>query len=393
MMLPEFFRYNASLAVTFRGDTVPIGDGYLEYLHYSPIGVVGVMAPFNHPLLIAVRGIAPALAAGNTIVVKPSELTPLTTFLLAELALEAGLPPGVLNVVNGLGSSAGAALSSHANIARMEFTGGTETGRKVATEAAARLGSVTAELGGKTPVLVFNDADLDSAASGAAFAGFIAAGQSCVAGSRVIVQEAVADQFKERLVDVTEGIRVGDPLDTGTQMGPVISQAAKNRIVEAIDCAKSEGCEVLAGGSQPEVSPQLAAGFWVRPTVLAIKGEPAVTRTELFGPVISIETFGDEDEAVRIANNSDYGLGAAVWTKDVAKAHRVAQQIQSGMIWVNDHHRLSPAMPWGGMKQSGIGKQAGEESFRGFLEERSIIVRTAVGGPEWFADSGEERLN
>lgn len=392
-IVPDFFRYNASLALTFKGETFPVGDGYHQYMNYAPIGVVGVMTPFNHPLLIAARGVAPALAAGNTVVLKPSELTPLTSIKLVELALESGIPGGALNVVNGLGNEAGSALAAHDDIARIEFTGGTEVGRKIVTQAAQRFGKATAELGGKTPVLIFEDADVADSAAGVAFAGFIAAGQSCIAGSRVMVHENIAEEFSRRLESISRQIRIGDPAKKDTQMGPLISEKALKRTTDAVEQAIRDGAELLAGGDRPTVATELDNGYWLQPTVLKVRPDSAIANIEVFGPVVTIETFTDESEAITRANSSQFGLGAAVWTRDIGRAHRTAEQLHAGMTWVNDHHRMSPSMPWGGFKQSGIGKQAGESSFRDFLEERSIIVRTAPGSPNWFVDDDTSRLN
>lgn len=393
-IVPEFFRYNAALALTLRGETVPVGEGYLDYLEYVPLGVAAVMTPYNHPMLIAARGIAPALATGNTVVVKPSELTPLTTLLLAELAYEVGVPGGALNVVIGLGQDAGAALTNHPDVNRIEFTGGTETGRAVAAAAGRNFSKVTAELGGKTPVLIFDDASIDDAVAGAAFAGFIAAGQSCVAGARVIVHESIAADFTARLVDIAKSIRLGDPLDPATQMGPVISAAARDRTLRYANGAVDEGAKILAGGQIPALGGELDGGYFVEPTVIgAVTEEMTVAREEVFGPLVSIETFTEDDDAIRKANDSQFGLGAAVWSRDIGRAHRAAQSIRAGMTWVNDHHRLSPAMPWGGFKDSGIGKQAGTESFFGFLEKKNVIVRIAEGAPSWFTHGDTTRLN
>jgi acyl-CoA reductase-like NAD-dependent aldehyde dehydrogenase len=393
-IVPEFFRYNAALAVTLRGETIPVGDGYLAYIQRVPLGVAAVMTPYNHPMLIAARGIAPALASGNTVVVKPSELTPLTTLLLAELALEAGVPPAALNVVIGTGPEAGAALTNDAGVNRIEFTGGTETGRSVAAAAGRNFGKVTAELGGKTPVLIFDDAALDDAVAGAAFAGFIAAGQSCVAGARIIVHQSVANEFTGRLVDLASSIRLGDPLDAATQMGPVISAAARDRTLRYANAAADEGAKILQGGAVPNLEKRLAGGFFVEPTVIGgVTEDMTIAREEVFGPLVSIETFHDEEDGIRKANGTPFGLGAAVWSRDIGRAHRVAEGIRAGMTWVNDHHRLSPAMPWGGFKDSGVGKQAGTESFLEFFEKKTVVVRTADGAPSWFTQGDTTRLN
>lgn len=393
-IVPEFFRYNAALALTLRGETIPVGDGYLAYIQRVPLGVTAVMTPYNHPMLIAARGIAPALASGNTVVVKPSELTPLTTLLLAELALDAGVPPAALNVVIGTGPEAGAALTNHPGVNRIEFTGGTETGRAVAAAAGRNFGKVTAELGGKTPVLIFDDATLDDAVAGAGFAGFIAAGQSCVAGARVIVHEAVATEFTDRLVELASSIRLGDPLDPATQMGPVISAAARDRTLRYAAGAADEGAKILHGGVIPDLGGRLAGGYFVEPTIVGgVTEDMTVAREEVFGPLVSIETFRDEADAIRRANGTPFGLGAAVWSRDIGRAHRVAGAIRAGMTWVNDHHRLSPAMPWGGFKDSGIGKQAGTESFLEFFEKKTVVIRTADGAPSWFTRGDTSRLN
>jgi acyl-CoA reductase-like NAD-dependent aldehyde dehydrogenase len=393
-MVPDFYRYNAALGATVRGETIPIGDGYFQYLQNVPIGVCAVMAPFNHPLSIASRGIAPALAAGNTVVVKPSELTPLTTLMLGEIAAEAGMPAGTLNVINGLGAAAGAALAGHPSIARIEFTGGTQTGHSIVNSAAARFGRVTAELGGKTAVLIFDDANLADAAAGVAFATFIAAGQTCIAGTRAIVQQDSVAEFTDRVLEIVAGIKVGDPLDPATTMGPLISEAARARTIEFVRGAVAEGGVMLAGGRVPDLDGPTARGFFFEPTVIGnVTDSMTIAQEEVFGPVMTIETFTDEADALAKANASRYGLGGALWTRDVARAHRVAQQIHAGSIWVNDHHRVAPAMPWGGFKESGMGKQAGIESFQNFLDKKSIVIRTTDGAPGWFTSGDRQRLN
>ncbi len=392
--LAEWYRYAAALLLAQRDATMPAKGGNLTYLERSPLGVCGLLTPFNHPMLILAQSLSGALAAGNTVVVKPSELTPFTTILLARLALEAGIPPGVFNVVTGLGPSAGKAIAEHPLVAKVNVTGGEAAGRAVSAAAAARFAKVTAELGGKTPVVVFDDVDLQSAVDGCAFAGFVAAGQTCICGSRLLIHERIYDEFVERLAAKAAAIRVGDPSDPGTQMGPVISAARHESVLGYVELAREEGARVVTGGGAPELSGDLANGYYVEPTVIAdVDNEMRVAREEIFGPVLVAIPFSDEDDAVRQANDSRFGLGAAIWTRDVARAHRVARRIESGICWINDHHRVEPSMPWGGTKDSGVGKECGVESFDDFSSLKAVIVRTEPGGFDWYGDTAMERLN
>jgi acyl-CoA reductase-like NAD-dependent aldehyde dehydrogenase len=340
------------------------------------------------------RGVAPALASGNTVVVKPSELTPLTALRFADLAAEAGIPDGVVNVVTGLGPDVGAPLSRHPDVKKLEFTGGVNTGRQVAVAAAERFASYSTELGGKTPVLVFDDADLDAAVRGCAFAAFIAAGQTCVCGSRIIVQDTIYDDFVAGLVEQAEAIRIGDPADPATQMGPLISAAARDRAAAYTQIARDEGARIVTGGTTPELASPFDQGFFFRPTIVAdARNDMRCAQEEIFGPVIVVARFSDETDALRQANDIPFGLGAAVWTRDVARAHRVAERIESGMVWVNDHHRTSPSMPWGGVKDSGFGKQSGREAYDTFTTVKAIIVRTAPDPVDWYGSDEHDRLN
>ncbi len=391
--VPEWFRYNAGLLAAQRQSVLP-GDGpYLTYQERRPLGVCGIITPFNHPLLILARSLSAALANGNTVVVKPSEMTPLTTLALADVMTGAGLPDGVVNVVTG-GREAGARLTQHPDVAKITLTGGTEAGRAAAIATATRFARVTAELGGKTPVVVFDDVDPAAAAEGAAFAAFVAAGQSCVAGSRFLVQRGGYDAFVDALSARARAIRVGDPALPDTQMGPLISARQRDKVAHLIRTGVDEGARLTAGGGVPDLPPPLLDGYFLEPTVLAdATMDMTVAREEIFGPVAVVVPFDDEDEAIAMANDNQYGLGAGVWTTDLGRAHRVASRIVAGMVWVNDHHRLEPSLPWGGVKESGVGKDAGTESFDDFSWIKTIVVRTAAGHVDWYGGDEQGRLN
>jgi phenylacetaldehyde dehydrogenase len=392
--LPEFYRYNAALLLAQRTPVIPMKGEYHSYVERFPLGVCGLLTSFNHPLMILSKSLAPALATGNTVVIKPSELTPLTTLELVKLAHEAGIPEGVVNVVTGTGIDAGAALAQHPLVRKVTFTGGTEVGRQVGVAAAERFARATTELGGKAPVLIFEDAGLETAVRGAAFSCFVAAGQTCICGARHLVQESIYDEFVAGLAELAKTIRIGDPASSDTQLGPLISASARNRVLSLVEASRSAGGRIVTGGEVPAMDSPLDGGFFVEPTVIAdATNDMRVAQEEIFGPVSVVVPFSDEEEGIEKANDVRFGLGSGIWTRDVARAHRVASRIEAGMVWVNDHHRLDPASPWGGVKDSGVGREGGWESFEDFTHIRSVTIRTAKDNVDWYGDAQPDRLN
>jgi acyl-CoA reductase-like NAD-dependent aldehyde dehydrogenase len=338
----------------------------------EPIGVCAAIVPWNFPLLLAMWKIGPALAAGNTMVVKPDEHTPLTLLEFARIALECGLPPGVLNVVPGEGTVVGARLASHPDVRKIAFTGSTAVGREIMRMAAGNVKRLTLELGGKGPNLVLDDADLTLATDGTLFGCLMNQGQACESGTRIIVADAIYDEFVERLIDRAAAITVGDPLEAATDLGPVISAVARDRILRYIASGNAEGAKLVFGGGRP-AGPQFERGFWVEPTIFTdVRNDMTIGREEIFGPVLAVMRADSDEQAVRIANDSEYGLSAGVWSTDNQRALDVANQLEAGTVWVNDWHMVNAAYPFGGYKQSGLGRELGPHALDEYTEEKFV---------------------
>lgn len=368
--LGSWYQYYAGLADKIEGKQIPAPNpDYLVYTRREPIGVVAAITPWNSPLMLLSWKLAPALAAGCTVVVKPSEHSPASTLAFVELAEQAGFPGGVVNVVTGRSRATGQALAAHPGVDKLAFTGSTATGRSVAHAAAERLNPVTLELGGKSPQVVFPDADLPAAANGLVAGVFAATGQTCMAGSRLVVHADVADELLQLVADRAATIKLGDPMDPETEMGPVANAAQYDRVMSYLHTARVEGATIIAGAEPDE-----QGGFFVKPTVLSVRPTDTIFREEVFGPVLSAVTFADEDEAVEIANNTRYGLAAAVWTKDVHRAHRVAAKMNAGTVWINAYRAVAPSIPFGGFKASGLGRENGSDAIDAYLETKAVWV-------------------
>jgi aldehyde dehydrogenase (NAD+) len=380
------YRYFGGMADKFEGSVVPVESGFLNYVRPEPIGVVGQIVPWNFPLMFTSWKLGPALAAGNTVVMKPSELVPLSSLRLCELMVDVGFPPGVVNMVPGYGHEAGARIAAHPDIGKVSFTGSTRTGRSIVEASAGNLKRLQLELGGKGANVVFDDADLDAAVNGSAFAIFHNQGQACIAGSRLVLHEAVADEFLDGFLALARSIRIGDPLAPGTEMGPLTSPEHRDRVLSYVKVAEDEGGEVLCGGTAPD-DPALTAGCYVLPTVVRADPSSRVCQEEVFGPFVTVSTFGTDDEALEIVNGTEYGLGGGLWTRDLTRAHRAADAFRSGMVWINCYKRVSPGSPFGGVGQSGYGREMGFEAMRGYTDSKSVWVNVDARIPAWYPRS------
>jgi len=366
----DLFRYMAGWATKIEGNTIPFSPKYLAYTRREPVGVVAQIIPWNFPLLMAAWKLGPALATGCTVVLKPAEQTPLSALLLAELIAEVGFPEGVVNVVTGYGETAGAALAAHPDVDKVAFTGSTEVGKLIVQAAAGNLKKVSLELGGKSPNVVFGDADMSSTIPGAASAIFFNHGQCCCAGSRLYVEQSIFDEVVEGVAERAKKIRVGPGFDPDTDMGPLVSTEQLNRVCSYLDAGFSEGAEAVVGGKKRE-----GAGYFVEPTVMVkTKPDMKVVREEIFGPVVCAMPFNDIDKIVAEANQSEYGLAAAVWTRDISKAHQVANKLRAGTVWINCYNVFDAALPFGGYKQSGWGREMGHEVLEMYTEVKTVCV-------------------
>ena len=377
--LPQWYYYYGGLADKIQGSVIPLDKkGYFNFTRNEPLGVVAAITPWNSPLLLATWKLAPALAAGCTVVLKPSEFTSVSSIEFAKLFTEAGFPPGVVNVVTGFGPDVGAPLIEHPLVRKIAFTGSDSTGRAIGEAAARHLKHVSLELGGKSPNVVFDDADLDNAVNGAISGIFAATGQTCIAGSRLLLQEGIHDEFLEKLLALARTARMGDPASLETQVGPVTTQPQYRKVLSYIETATQEGAKLLLGG-KPAAAPECGNGWFVEPTIFGeVKNTMRIAQEEVFGPVLSVIRFRDEDEAISIANDIRFGLGSGVWTKDIGRAFRVAEKIQAGVVWVNSYRAVSYMSPFGGYKDSGLGRENGIDAIREYLQTKSVWINTGV---------------
>ncbi|HXY14781.1 MAG TPA: aldehyde dehydrogenase family protein [Terriglobales bacterium] len=374
-MVIDVLRYFAGLATKIQGETVNTFETAFTYTLREPVGVVGLIIPWNFPLLLASYKAGPALACGNTVVLKPAEQTPLSTLRFGELALEAGLPPGVLNIVTG-GAETGKAMVRHPGIDKIAFTGSTAVGREIMRDAADGLKRVTLELGGKSPNIVFADSDIDDAVKGAMNGIFYGKGEVCNAGSRLFLESKIQDVFMDKLVTRAKKMQPGDPLDPKTRMGSIVSQEQMQTVLDYIDSGKKEGAKLIAGGNR--VSVDGGQGFFIEPTIFgAVDNNMKIAQEEIFGPVLATLSFDDVDQVIDLANRNPYGLAAAVWTRDVKKAHNVSRQLKAGTVWINTYGLLNAALPFGGYKNSGFGRELGMHAIEHYTELKMVWLNLA----------------
>lgn len=378
------FRYFGGMADKFQGSVIPVEQGFLDYVVPEPLGVIGQIVPWNFPVMFTSWKMGPALAAGNCVVMKPSEITPLSALRVAELAAEVGFPQGVINMVPGYGDTAGGRIVSHSGIAKVSFTGSTNVGKMIARNAADTLKQVHLELGGKGANIVFADADLDAAVNGTAFGIFHNQGQACIAASRLIVHESVRDEFMDKLVTLAASIRLGDPKKKDTEMGPLTSALHRDRVTTYLEVAGEEGGNVLAGGRAPDDS-ALAHGYYVEPTIVETQPDARAAQEEVFGPFMVAHTFKTDEEALQIANGVAYGLGGGLWTRDLSRAHKVARELRAGMVWINSYKRVNPGSPFGGMGVSGYGREMGFDAMREYTEPKATWVNIDAQLPPFYA--------
>ncbi|PZQ47617.1 MAG: carnitine dehydratase [Rhodovulum sulfidophilum] len=378
--MPEWYHYYGGLADKIEGGVPPIDKPEMFlYTKREPLGVVVCITPWNSPLLLLSWKLAPALAAGNTIVIKPSEFTSCSTLALMELVKEAGFPDGVVNTVTGFGAEVGPALVEHPKVAKIAFTGGDATGAAIYAQAARGIKHVTLELGGKSPNIIFDDANIEDAVKGAISGIFAASGQTCIAGSRLLVQRSVYDEVCEKVVALAATAKLGDPMDAATQVGPITTTAQREKVLSYIDVAKADGAKLLLGGATPE-APELANGWFVQPTIFGeVSNSMRVAQEEVFGPVLSIIPFADEAEAIEIANDTIYGLASGVWTSSIRRAFTMADKIRAGTVWVNTYRAVSYLAPFGGYKMSGIGRESGLGAIDEYLQTKSVWINLAEG--------------
>jgi aminomuconate-semialdehyde/2-hydroxymuconate-6-semialdehyde dehydrogenase len=369
-------RFYATASMHISAESHLMEGEAINYTTRTPIGVAGCISPWNLPLYLFTWKIAPALAAGCTVVAKPSELTPMTAFLFSKLCMEAGLPAGVLNIVHGLGNKVGQAIVEHPNVSAISFTGGTVTGKTIAATAAPMFKKLSLELGGKNPNIIFADCDFEQAVSTSINSSFSNQGEICLCGSRILVERSLYEKFVSEFVKRTKELAVGDPLEECTRMGALVSEGHMNKVLSYIDLAKKEGGQVLCGGNRITISGRCANGYFIEPTVIVgLDQQCRTNQEEIFGPVVSIMPFDSEDEAISYANSNAYGLSATIWTENLKRAHRVAHQIKSGIIWINCWLLRDLRTPFGGMKQSGVGREGGWEALKFFTEAKNVCVK------------------